>query len=351
MVHDLPLPANSCLLGDSALPDLADRLASTRYLAIIDENVARQHSARLRPITQSAATVVPVPGGEPTKTHHHAQRLYDALAAAGIQRRHAIVAVGGGATSDLAGFVAGTWMRGVRWFVVPTTTESAFDAALGGKTALNHPAGKNLIGVFHSPAGIFVDLGFIESLPDRDYIAGWAESVKHAALAGPAQLEWHRERARAIRSRDPATFLEFARWNLAFKNSIVELDPLDTGLRGVLNLGHTVGHALERGSAYELRHGECVALGLLAEARLSEARAWLTRDERQLLHQTVEALGLPTSHRLHDTQAALQAALLDKKNQGDALAAVLLRRLGEPARVHDVSPDELVAALEMLASD
>lgn len=270
--------------------------------------------------------------GEGSKSLAAAERLYRFLADRKFPRDGTILALGGGVVSDLAGFVAATWMRGVRWVVCPTTLEAMIDAAIGGKTAINIPGGKNLVGAFHAPELVLIDPSCLKTLPEREFRAGLAESVKHAMLAGEEYFAWHESNAAAILARVPAVVSALIERNVAFKVSVVEKDPFErTGTRALLNLGHTLGHAIEETSGYSLRHGECVGLGLIAACELSTQlcgldRAWVDRV-RTLLHR----FELPTRiETAVDTGAIIEVIGRDKKIRCGAVRWILLSALGSP---------------------
>lgn len=313
-----------------------------------DETVARLHGDAIRTQVPGAKLVAVAPGEE-SKSLTTAAWLYERLAEARVGRRDALIALGGGVVGDLAGFVAATWLRGIDFVQVPTTLESAVDASVGGKTGVNLPAGKNLVGAFHQPAAVVIDTDFLNTLPQRDFRAGLAESVKHAAIRDPDFLNWHEQRADAIVARDPQTLDELIERNCRIKAGVVEQDEREAGLRAILNHGHTIGHAIEHVLGYELRHGECVALGMIAENALAVGRGLLSARAAERIRVLLAELGLPTALPRGLDPAAFRAALaVDKKNAGGAVNYVLLHErdeVGRTVRVGDVSENELAAAL------
>ncbi len=275
-----------------------------------------------------------------------ASRIYDALAAARVEREDAVIAVGGGMVGDLAGFVAGTWLRGIRFIQVPTSLEAAVDASVGGKTAVNHAQGKNLIGVFHQPMAVIIDTDFMGTLPDRDFMAGLGESVKHALVRDPEFLTWHESLANAIVARQPEVLVELIARNCEIKAEVVGQDEREQNLRAVLNFGHTVGHAIEHLLEFELRHGECVALGIIVANELACSRGMLNRGLAERVRSLFERLGLPTRlPRALNSADVLATCRMDKKVRAQAVTFVLIRGAGEPVRVTDIADAEIVAAL------
>lgn len=275
-----------------------------------------------------AATLMTIPAGESSKSLAIASELYDALAEGRHARDEPIIALGGGVVGDVAGFVAATWLRGVPFVQCPTTVEADVDASVGGKTAVNHSTGKNLIGAFHQPEVVCIDTTCLATLSERDYRAGLAESVKHAIIADEAFLHWHEQHAAAILSRDAATLVHLIRRNCEIKAAVVASDERETSGTGVgraaLNFGHTIGHALEAESAYGLRHGEAVALGMTAAMELAMRLVRFPGAQRERVEALLTALGLPIRlDRPVDPGVILARLASDKKSAGGCIRFVL----------------------------
>lgn len=302
-----------------------------------------------------------IPAGESSKSIQELQELYRFFAESKLDRNGTVIALGGGVVSDLAGFAAATWMRGVRFAICPTTLESDVDACLGGKTAINLPAGKNLVGAFHQPDLIVVDTACLDSLPDRDFRAALAESVKHALIRPGDFLDWHVANLHGITTRDPGVTTELVRRNLETKASFIQQDPNETaGSRIMLNFGHTIGHAVENAADYRLRHGECVALGMLAALKLSELTGLLDPSLRTDVKDLLAKLNLPTrisDNSLTDVTGNVTVDFdqiadtirLDKKSRHGATRFVLLSGAGQPVVVEDVPPNLVRDAFESIA--
>jgi len=326
-----------------------------RALLVSDDNVAPLYAGRALEALRSAGFNVQqhvLPAGEGSKSLDEAIRVYEALARAGVGRDGWVVALGGGVVSDLAGFVAATWLRGVRLVICPTTLESAVDACLGGKNAVNLPAAKNLVGTFHHPVLIAIEPSCLSSLSSRDFRAGLAESVKHALTASTDFLSWHEAQAAEILARNENVVSELIHRNLAIKAGIVAEDPREiTGRRQVLNFGHTLGHAIERCANYELRHGECVALGMLAAVRMSLAMGLLHSNQAQQIEALLQRLELPTRLTVPlPMREVLQAVGLDKKRHGARLHWVLLEGVGRPVIRDDIDRTHIETAIASLRS-
>ncbi|MBK9121053.1 MAG: 3-dehydroquinate synthase [Phycisphaerales bacterium] len=340
------------VIGDHARTKLRECnsvLAAPQLVVIADDRVAKLHLPALVTALPAEPLILTFPAGEASKSLAVAGRLYDQLAEARVERRAVMVAFGGGVAGDLAGFVAATWLRGVPFVQVPTTLLAAVDAAVGGKTGLDLPAGKNLVGAFHQPTGVYVDLAFLETLPERDYRAGLAESVKHGAIRSVELLEWHSTHAEAITARDGGRLEELIARNCEIKAEVVARDERESGLRAILNHGHTIGHALEHLLDYELRHGECVALGMRVENELAVQRGLLSGAAAQQIAELLQALGLPLRlQKPLEPTAVWEACQVDKKVHAGAVNFVLLRGLGQTQKVADITPEEVVRALRCI---
>jgi 3-dehydroquinate synthase len=316
------------------LPQLTRELLPHRRVALIaDARVHRLYeSGQFGPDPWEGESLTFEPG-ERSKTRESWIELTDGLIERGFGRDTGIVALGGGVTGDLAGFVAATYMRGVPYLQVPTTVLSMLDASVGGKTGVDTPLGKNLVGSFHPPAGVIADLQTLRTLPGREYRAGLSEAVKHGLIADESYFAWIETNVAAIAARDMPALVHLVRRSVEIKAEVVADDERESGRRAILNAGHTIAHALEQVSGYHIHHGEAVALGLIVECSLAEmlglAAAGLGRRVAQLL----AALGLPV--RL--TAATPWTAMLDsmsrdKKNRMSQIHFALPTRTGQMHR-------------------
>lgn len=298
---------------------------------ISDDQVA---AARPSPIP--GATRLTFPAGEHHKNRKSWAMLTDQLLEAGADRQTVIVAHGGGVTTDLAGFVAATFLRGVPWVAVPTSTLAMVDASVGGKTGVDTAAGKNLVGAFHPPSAVVCDPASLETLPERHYCEGLAEAVKHAAIADAAYGEWIMAHRDAILARDPATVVTLVHRSVECKAGIVGEDEHEAGHRAVLNAGHTVAHAIEVATDFAVPHGEAVGIGLVIESRIAEVMGVCDAGTADRIAALLEALHLPMRPSATlDRPRCLAAMRVDKKNRHGVVHAALLRRFGEVARGTD----------------
>jgi 3-dehydroquinate synthase len=297
----------------------------------------------------SADDPILIPDGERYKTLQTAGRIYDGLIRSRADRSSAIIAVGGGVTGDIAGFAAATYLRGVPLVHVPTTLLAQVDSAIGGKVGVNHALGKNLIGAFHSPALVCVDPTLLTTLPRRDFRAGLYEIVKYGVIADRALFSRVRASLTTIFARDPGALLPVISDACAIKARIVQEDERESGLRRMLNFGHTAGHAIESATKYRrFRHGEAVAYGMLVAAEIAVARGRMPSADRQALAEAIAEMGpLPAVADLSKS-SLLEAMRRDKKVAEGTLHYVLPRAIGECEVVPDVSRDEIMKALESI---
>ena len=283
-----------------------------------------------------------VPAGEAAKEIGVAARLWSRLAGHGVTRSDAIVGVGGGAATDLAGFVAATWLRGVRVVLVPTTLLAMTDAAVGGKTAVDIPEGKNLVGAFHPPAGVLADLAVLETLPQADYISGLAEIVKAGFIADPVILELIEADPAGAQLPHGQHTRELVERAVRMKADVVSADLREAGRREILNYGHTLGHAIERVEGYQLRHGEAVAIGMVYAAEVARLMGRLDQVTVGRHRRVLQAVGLPTAYRPGLWPELRDAMAVDKKARGAQLRMVLLDGLARPAV--DTPPEPLLGS-------
>ena len=286
--------------------------------------------------------VTAVPDGEAAKDAAVAIGLWSWLAEQKISRTDALVAVGGGAVTDLAGFVAASWLRGIRHVLVPTTLLGICDAAVGGKTAINIPAGKNLVGAFHPPAGVLADLDLLATLPAAEYRSGLAEVIKAGFIADPPILDLvEADPAAAAAAGGPAE-RELIERAIRMKVVVVSADLREAGQREMLNYGHTLGHAIERAEGYRLRHGEAVSIGMVFAATVAALAGRLGQDAADRHRAVLTSVGLPVSYQPGAWRRLRETMAVDKKTRGDRLRLIVLDGLAKPAILED-PPEDLLA--------
>jgi len=296
---------------------------ASRYVLVTDSRVAELHGDRVLATLRGmnlAVDMIQFPAGEASKTVRTCLDLVERLLALGADRKSALIALGGGVVGDMTGFAAASYMR-----------LAQVDSAIGGKTGVNLPAAKNMLGTFYQPRGVFIDLAFLDTLPDREFANGLAEIVKYGVIEDPELLKYLADEAEAIRGRDGAILERLVARSCRIKKGIVELDETEKGLRRILNFGHTMGHAVEAATDYGMAHGEAVAVGMVAAARISVALDHLSADEGERIEAVLRAVGLPV--RIPGDVSAerlLDGLRMDKKKEGADVHFVLLKKIGIP---------------------
>ncbi|MEU7333722.1 3-dehydroquinate synthase [Streptomyces parvus] len=290
------------------------------------------------------AIAIQLPNAEEAKTVEVAAYCWKALGQTGFTRTDVIVGIGGGATTDVAGFVAASWLRGVRWVAVPTTVLGMVDAAVGGKTGINTAEGKNLVGAFHPPAGVLCDLAALESLPVHDYVSGMAEIIKAGFIADPVILDLVEADPEGARTPSGPHTAELIERSIRVKAEVVSSDLKESGLREILNYGHTLGHAIEKNERYKWRHGAAVSIGMVFAAELGRLAGRLD-DATADRHRTIlESVGLPLTYRGDQWPKLLENMKVDKKSRGDLLRFIVLDGIGKPTVLEGPDPAVLLAA-------
>lgn len=342
-----PIRIGRGLLDDAA--GLATFVPGRHALIVSDRNVAPLYLTQVESALKGKTLkALVLPAGEQEKTLERFGEVMTALAALGASRDATVVALGGGVVGDLAGFAAACWMRGVRFVQLPTTLLAMVDSSVGGKTAVDLPQGKNLVGAFHQPSAVLADTATLDTLPDRELRAGLAEVVKYGAIADAAFFEWLETHAEALLDRDADALAEAIAVSCAHKAGIVARDETEQGERMLLNFGHTFGHAIETEQGYGgLLHGEAIAVGMVLAARLSSDLGRAPWSDTARLAALLERLGLPVALPAGLSGDALLARMrLDKKAVSGALRLILWTGLGRAEVVTDVPDTDIRAVLD-----
>lgn len=340
--HDIAAP----------LTDLVRTAPDARKVAIIHQGSVRETASRIDAHLSAAGfdvCLLELADAEAGKTLEEAGRMWDELGRREFGRRDVIVSVGGGACTDAAGFIAASWMRGIKVIHCPTTLLAMVDAAVGGKTGINTAAGKNLVGAFHEPFGVFIDLDCLASLPREEIVAGSAEIIKTGFIRDPEIL--------ALYEADPAACLEatghlpelIAR-SVAVKAAVVAADLKESSLREILNYGHTFGHAVELNEQFRWRHGNAVAVGMMFVAALAHVRGELAAEDVERHRAILASVGLPTGYDAARFDTLVAGMRRDKKNRGGAIRFVGLTGVGETMRIEDATDEQLRAAFEKVVA-
>lgn len=344
------------LLGDSAL--LGASIPARDLLIVTNETIAPLYLTSFtkalddtgsrpgnRPGNRHIASVI-LPDGESHKTLDSLALIVDALVDARMNRDAAVVALGGGVIGDMAGFAASCYQRGIDYVQIPTTLLAQVDSSVGGKTAVNHPKAKNMIGAFYQPRCVIADTSTLATLPDREYRAGIAEVVKYGLVHDAAFFQWLEANAAALLARDDAAVIHAIRRSCEIKAQVVGIDEREQGLRAILNLGHTFGHAIETATGYgNWLHGEAVAAGMVMACDLSARLGWLSDADRSRAVSLLDRFGLPVQAPRIGADLARELMGMDKKVLDGKLRLVLLRKLGQADVVGDYSRQALDATL------
>lgn len=326
------------LVGSGLFASLATALSrfcpAHRYAVVTDDRVAELYAVRLSRMLHSAGhrtDVFAFTSGEAQKTRETWSLVSDAMMESGCGRDTAVIAFGGGVPGDLGGFVAATYMRGLPLVQVPTTLLAMIDASVGGKTGVDTPAGKNLVGAFHQPQCVLIDPEMLQTLPDAHLRSGMAEAVKHGAIADAEYLDWIEDNVESLLAADPQALSRLIMRSVEIKAEIVASDVMEGGPRKLLNFGHTIGHAVETLSGYALLHGEAVAVGMVEEARIGERAGVTAAGTSARLRRVLTRLGLPTSLPIDfGADAVVQHTRLDKKARAGRVEYSLIQDFGRP---------------------
>ncbi len=342
-------------------PDLMNRpelwspyLESSQVMVVTNETVAPLYLERITAVLSGKqwSTVI-LPDGESFKTIESATTVFDALLSHKFSRNAHLVALGGGVIGDLAGFAAACYQRGIPFIQIPTTLLAQVDSSVGGKTAVNHPLGKNMIGAFYQPKCVIADTRSLDTLPDRELCAGLAEVIKYGLIRDAGFFDWLETAMESLKARDPEALSYAIEQSCANKAEVVGLDERESGLRATLNLGHTFGHAIETGLGYgAILHGEAVAIGMCQAADLSRRLGWLNDGDVNRITQLLQRAGLPVTPPpglSPDTYLELMA--VDKKNENGQLRLILLKSIGVATLPMSVEAHYVRETLEQYGRD
>jgi len=341
-----PITIGKGLLGQGEL--LTRHIAGSRAAVVSNETVAPLYLDALRSSLSDFNPVeIILPDGEAYKTLAVLERIYTALLEARCDRQTTLIALGGGVIGDMAGFAAATYQRGVPFIQIPTTLLSQVDSSVGGKTGVNHPLGKNMIGAFYQPRAVIIDTDTLNTLPDRELSAGLAEVIKYGLIRDTGFLVWLETNMDKLLARDPEVLAQAIQVSCRCKADIVAADECEAGVRAILNLGHTFGHAIETGVGYgRWLHGEAIAAGMVMAADLSRRLGWLAEADVDRTRRLLAMARLPVAPpSTLSTERLLELMSVDKKVLDGKLRLVLLKGLGHAVVTGDVPPDALQATL------
>ena len=341
-----PIHIGQGLLNNPAL--LREAIMGNSALVVTNTTVAPLYRQRLdTALTGLKSTTIQLPDGEAYKSIESLQKIWDALIEGRFDRNTTLIALGGGVIGDITGFAAASYQRGVNFIQIPTTLLSQVDSSVGGKTGINHPGGKNMLGAFWQPQVVIADTDTLNTLPDRELSAGLAEVIKYGLIYDGAFLNWIEANIDALRARDPQALAYAIRRSCEIKAEVVSQDERETGLRAILNLGHTFGHAIENAQGYgNWLHGEAVGAGMCMAARLSELEGNISATDVARTCQIIQRAGLPTHAPENMSEAQFRNLMgIDKKVLDGKMRLILLKRIGEAVVSADFSAPHLQQCL------
>ena len=333
--------------------ELTQFYLTNRKVAIVtDSNVSKYHAKALEKLLTNVAKEVFVytfTAGEENKNLSTVQALYEYLIQHSFDRNDVLFALGGGVVGDLTGFTAATYLRGIRFFQVPTSLLAMVDSSIGGKTGVDFSAYKNMVGAFYMPAGVYMNLSTLHSLPNKEYMSGMGEIIKHGLIKDAQYYNWLTSNVSQIKKREIDTVLPMVRRSCEIKREVVENDPKEQGERALLNFGHSIGHAVEKLMNFRLLHGECVAIGMIGAAYISMQRYMISKEEFEHIVATIQTFELPTSITGLSVEDIIAVMSKDKKVDAGTIKFVLLHGIGNAVIDTTVSTMEMKQAIEYLS--
>ncbi len=335
-----------------ALEDLG--CAGHRICIVTDTTVAPLYLEEVSSLAKKVCSQVEVfefPAGEQSKTLGTIQSLYEKLILSGFDRKDYLLALGGGVTGDMTGYAAATFLRGIRFIQVPTTLLAQVDSSIGGKTGVDFDQYKNMVGAFHQPSLVYMNIKVLQTLPEEQFANGMAELLKHGIILDADFYEWTIEHMGEIEERDMDTLTEMVSRSCQIKQYIVEKDPEEKGDRAMLNFGHTIGHAIEKLKDFRMLHGECVSLGMVASAYISWTRGMIDENEFYEIRDMNVAFGLPITFDGLSSQEVVEATKKDKKMDAGKIKFILLKKLGRAYVDMTVTDEEMLRAVNYINAE
>jgi 3-dehydroquinate synthase len=335
---------------------LADKLDSLgmrnrKLMIITDSNVGKHYLEEVKGILSSISDhvySVTFTAGETSKNLDTVSHCYEKLILEGFDRNDVLIALGGGVVGDLTGYVAATYLRGVRFVQVPTSLLAMVDSSIGGKTGVDFKAYKNMVGAFHQPKLVYMNLNTLMSLPEREYFSGMGEIIKHGLIKNESDYQWLKENHSGIVKKEFDILKEMVYRNCWVKKAVVEKDPKELGERALLNFGHTIGHSVEKLKELTMLHGECVCLGMAAASYLSMMRGTLTKEEYEDILHTISMFSQPVKIDRLDAEDVYEVTKLDKKMDSNQIKFILLNQIGEAVIDSTVTKEEMLTAIKTI---
>lgn len=327
------------------------QLSKRKVCVVSDTNSGNYYAETVCEIVKKHASVVEtyiIPSGEEHKNLDTVQGLYGYLIQLKFDRKDILIALGGGVVGDLTGFVAATYLRGIDFIQMPTTLLSMTDSSVGGKTGVDYLAYKNMVGAFHQPKAVYINLSTIQTLPDKQYYSGFGEVIKYGLIKENAFYQWLKENRLPLLEKELSTMEEMVYRSCQHKQWIVEEDPKEQGERALLNFGHTLGHAIEKQMDFQYLHGECVALGMIAASYISWKKGFISIEEVEDIKHTIQQFHLPTTVSMDDLNPIIEITKNDKKMDSGTIKFILLKSLGNAYIDKTVTDEDMKEALSFL---
>lgn len=327
------------------------QLEGRKICLVSDSNVAALYGKEVTGLLEKEGffcVSFTFPAGEVSKNLNTVSDLYEFLIAHSFDRNDVLLALGGGVTGDLTGFAAATYLRGIRFIGMPTSLLSMVDSSIGGKTGVDYKAYKNMVGAFYQPSAVYINISALHTLPEREFLAGMGEVVKHGFILDKAYHAFLKENVTNILAKEPEILSSMIYQSLCIKRGVVERDPKEKGERALLNFGHTVGHAVEKLNDFSLLHGECVSVGMIAAAELSVLRGMLSREAADEVKSLLLSFGMKSNVSALEKDRFLSVCHRDKKADGTKIKFVLLHEIGQAFLDAEVSDDELWTAVQTI---
>ena len=348
-------PAYDILLepdfGKLAEAIIALSMTNRRFMIITDSNVGKHYANELFQLLAPFAKTIQIytfPAGEASKNLDTVSLCYEQLILGGYDRNDVLIALGGGVVGDLSGFVAATYLRGIRFIQVPTSLLSMVDSSIGGKTGVDFKAYKNMVGAFHQPKLVYMNLSTLQTLPDAEYFSGMGEIIKHGLIRDAFYYSWLKNNFEGIHHKNYEILQEMVYHSCQIKKAVVENDPKEQGERALLNFGHTIGHSVEKLMDFKLLHGECVSIGMAAAAYLSMKRGNINILEYEDILGTIRRFHQPVIITGLSAEKIYEVTKLDKKMDSDQIRFILLQNIGDSIIDSTVSKEEMIAAIETI---
>ncbi len=326
-------------------------MSGRKFMIVTDHNVGGLYLEECRAIFRTFAAQVDslvIEAGEASKNMDSVNECYCRLIAGGFDRNDVLVALGGGMIGDLTGFAAATYLRGIRFIQIPTSLLAMVDSSIGGKTGVDYSAYKNMVGAFHQPKLVYMNLSVLLSLKDREFYSGMGEIIKHGLIKDRAYYEWLKEHQEVIKAKKLTALGDMVAQSCLIKKDVVEKDPKETGDRALLNFGHTIGHSIERLKDFSLLHGECVSIGMAAAASLSKKRGLLTPEQLTDILEVIRGFYQPITVENLKAEEVYEVTKLDKKMDSNQIHYILLKEIGNAYIDPTVTREELLEAIHFI---